>query len=61
MILDRHNFTNKALILTAIGLVVIGGAWYLRPGAKPAKSDVMPDVDLSMLSIPKAVSLSRSK
>ncbi|WP_435938250.1 hypothetical protein ACSF85_05305 [Moraxella bovoculi] len=61
MILDRHNFTNKALILTAIGLVVIGGAWYLRPGAKPAKSGVMPDVDLSMLSIPKAVSLLRSK
>lgn len=61
MIVDRHNFTNKALKLTAIGLVVIGGAWYLRSGAKPAKSDVMPDVDLSMLSIPKAVSLSRSK
>ena len=56
MILDRHNFTNKALILTAIGLMVVGGAWYLRPGAKPAKSDVMPDVDLSMLSIPKATS-----
>ncbi|WP_155400110.1 hypothetical protein [Moraxella bovoculi] len=34
MIVDKHNFTNKALILTAIGLVVIGGAWYLRPGAK---------------------------